>query len=85
MPTKSSSRLTVSLEIELEMCGILLIVHLGIVNDNRVYNMMRDADASNGVEVGCLTVYRLEVGIVLLFDADGVKIVYAFGISHQHV
>ena len=66
------------------MCGVWVIVHVGIVNDDRVYNMMRGAHSSDGVEIGCLTVNRLEMLYVLFFEMDGVAIVCSNLISHQH-
>ena len=45
-----------------------------MMDGDRVEGVVRRADGSDLVEVGCLTVDGLEMGIVFLLDADGIYI-----------
>ena len=67
----SSKRLTTSLEIQVDVL-VRIIVYIRIVQMNRFDDMLRAAYCRYLMEVGCLTVYRLKVRIVLFLDADGV-------------
>ena len=64
------------------MRGVIVIVHMGIVDDERVDDIVRVFYRRDGMEVRGLTVYRFEVGNVLLLDDNGVEISFAIFI-HQ--